>query len=90
MLDSMTSNEAVTMAVTHELERRGMTRSELGRLLGHERAWVTRKLNGMRRWSVDDLDLLAERLEVEPAELLRTYRAVMLALYAHTQRYVEV
>lgn len=66
----MTSNEAVTARVCDELERLGMSRADLARAIGHERAWVTRKLNGSRRWSVDDLDVIARGLGLWPVELL--------------------
>lgn len=66
----MTTNGTVTRAVLHELERRGMTRAAFARLLNQNPAWVTHKLNGHRRWSVDDLDLVAERLGIPVAWLL--------------------
>lgn len=69
-MTNMTANDTVSNVVLAELERRGMTRAEFGRLMGQERGWVTHKLNGHRRWSVDDLDLLAERLELPLAALL--------------------
>jgi cyanate lyase len=66
----MTSNEAVTARVVDELERLRWSRADLARAIGHERAWVTRKLNGSRRWSVDDLDTVGRALGLSPAELL--------------------
>jgi len=64
------ANEAVTARVVGELERLRWSRADLARALGHERAWVTRKLNGSRRWSVDDLDAVARALMLSPCELL--------------------
>lgn len=66
----MESQRAVTERVEHELTARHMTRSELGRLLGRDRCWVTRKLNGDRLWALEDIDLLARGLGLEPWELL--------------------
>jgi transcriptional regulator with XRE-family HTH domain len=54
----MTANEEVTREVERELEARGWSRSDFARELGVSPAWVTRRFNGERRWSVDDLDLL--------------------------------
>jgi len=54
----MTANDEVTREVERELELRGWSRSRFARESGVSPAWVTRKLEGARRWSVDDLDLL--------------------------------
>lgn len=54
----MTANDEVTREVELELESRGWSRSRFARESGVSPAWVTRKLDGARRWSVDDLDLL--------------------------------
>lgn len=58
----MTANEEVTREVERELELRGWSRSRFARESGVSPAWVTRKLEGARRWSVDDLDLLCRVL----------------------------
>jgi transcriptional regulator with XRE-family HTH domain len=58
----MTANDEVTREVERELEARGWSRSRFARESGVSPAWVTRKLEGDRRWSVDDLDLLARVL----------------------------
>jgi transcriptional regulator with XRE-family HTH domain len=82
------ANQAVTLVVLAECKRLGITRAELARRLGQRPAWVTQKLNGHRRWTVDDLDLLAERLEMPLAALLlppAPIRGEVVAL--HTGRY---
>lgn len=58
----MTANDEVTREVERELELRGWSRSRFARESGVSPAWVTRKLEGDRRWSVDDMDLLCRVL----------------------------
>jgi len=58
----MTANDEVTREVERELASRGWSRSRFARESGTSPAWVTRKLEGDRRWSVDDLDLLGRVL----------------------------
>lgn len=48
----MTANETVAAVVESERRRRGMTRLQLAALLGTNSAWVSRKLNGDREWSL--------------------------------------
>lgn len=81
----MTANDAVTKAVELELERRHMTRADLAREAGRARSWVTRHMSGERRWSVDDLDVLARGLGIPVHRLLRggltaEYLKALLAL----------
>lgn len=48
------------------LERQGVTRVELGRVLGQAPSYVSRKVRGERRWTLDDiqrsLSYFSERL----------------------------
>lgn len=75
----MTANDTITLAVEAELRRRGWTRLRLAQVLGWGSDQVTRKMNGQRRWSTDDLDLLSERLEVQlPVLLMAPREAVTL------------
>lgn len=75
----MTANDTVTAAVEAERLRRGMTRLQLAAVLGTNSPWVSRKLNGQLRWSMDDLDLLSERLGVPlPVLLMAPVEAVTL------------
>jgi transcriptional regulator with XRE-family HTH domain len=84
----MTAHATVTTVVEAELKRRRMTRADLARLLERPPAWVTQKLNGHRRWSVDDLDLLAERLELPLAALLMRPAPIRgEVVQLHTARY---
>lgn len=60
----MSANGVVTAVVETERRRRGLTRSQLAELLGVNAMYVSRKLNGLQRWSMDDLDRISERLEL--------------------------
>lgn len=49
----------------------GTTQADLGRLLGCTQEAAGRKLRGVRRFSVDELVLIAETFAVDPANLMR-------------------
>lgn len=90
---SMTANQTVATVVDQERRRRGLTRLQLAALLGTNSAWVSRKLNGDRAWTMDDLDLVSERLGLPlPVLLMRpvveraTQRCRTLVQWA-TRRY---
>lgn len=73
----MTANETVSEAVDRERQRQGLSRSGLARLLGWGPGQVTRKLDGQLRWSMDDLDLVSERLGVPLPLLLAPARELV-------------
>ena len=66
----MTANDVVTAVVSRTLDERGMTRTDLARVCGRTIQWATHKMNGHRRWSLDDIDALATGLSMPPAWLL--------------------
>ena len=66
----MTANETVAAVLDGECRRRGWTRSQLSRALGVNTVWVSRKLNNDRGWTLDDLDLVSERLGIPLPVLL--------------------
>jgi transcriptional regulator with XRE-family HTH domain len=66
----MSANDTITTVVNRERMRRGLNQAQLAEMLGRGDMWVSHKLNGRRRWQVDDLDLLAERLEIPLPMLL--------------------
>lgn len=75
----MTANQTVATVVEAERRRRGLTRLQLGALLGKDSGWVSKKLNGQLRWSMDDLDLVSERLGIPlPVLLMAPVEAVTL------------
>ena len=78
----MTANQTVAAVVELERRRRGLTRLQLAELLGKDSGWVSKKLNGDLRWSMDDLDLVSERMGV-PLPVLLMAPLVQTA----TQRY---
>lgn len=56
--------------VRTELQRHGITQRELGRKLNMSHASVNRRLRGATPFRVDELERVAEVLEVTVAELL--------------------
>ena len=48
-----------------------ITQADLGRLLGCTQAAAGRKIRGLRRFTVDELVLIAETFGVDPANLMR-------------------
>ena len=56
--------------VRAELARRGQGQRELAHALGLSRAAVSNRLNGKTPWTVDELEIVAQGLGVEPASLL--------------------
>lgn len=64
------TQERVTSAVRMFMAARKLKQSDLAEALGITQPSVSAKLHGRARWSVDDLDRLAERFEVNAADLL--------------------
>lgn len=52
------------------LRLHGITNRELGQACGRNDFWVGKRINGQVAMSLDDLELIARALGVEPAELL--------------------
>ena len=67
----MTTQETVSARLDAELRKRGMSRAQLAHAAGRTPAWLTKKMQGQRRWSVDDLDVLAWALELAPSVLVK-------------------
>lgn len=82
----MTANEVVSAAIEHELERQGLQRQQLAARMGYAPSWVTRKLKGDRRWSVDDLDEVSRVLGVPVAALLMAPREALSATHRYLRR----
>jgi transcriptional regulator with XRE-family HTH domain len=75
----MSANDTVTAVVDNERRRRGLNRVQLAAVLGVNTVWVSRKLNGDRAWTMADLDLVSERLEVPlPVLLMEPVEVVTL------------
>lgn len=75
----MDANQIVAAVVEHERAKRGLNRSQLAALLGVNPMWVSRKLNGDRAWTVEDLDLLSRKLDIPlPVLLMEPREAVTL------------
>ena len=49
------------------MDRRGLSQSDLARVLGWSPPFLNRKLSGARAWSLDDLDALTTAGVVVPA-----------------------
>ena len=52
------SQVSLSRQVRRYLDREGLTQEELGKRIGLSAVSVNRKLAGVRRWSLDDLDAL--------------------------------
>lgn len=79
----MTTNDTVSRTVETLLASRGENRTALARGLGHSQGWVTQKLGGQRRWSMDDLDALGRYFGLPPAAFLLGASAVTTHRYTH-------
>ena len=49
---------------------RGMTQEKLANELDRGQSWVNHKLSGRRKTNVEDIVLIAQALDISPAELL--------------------
>ena len=63
-------SEYVATEVKVWMARRRMNQGDLGAALGHDQTWVSKRLSGRTAITLDDLDALAQALEVEPVLLL--------------------
>lgn len=66
---------AVAANICAELARTGMTRAALARALGHNEMWVSRRLVGRTRITVDELMRIADAIGVPVVSLLADPRA---------------
>lgn len=84
----MTGQDVVSKQVEGVLVQRGMNRADFARAMGRGRTWATAKLNGQRRWTVDDLDEIAATLGVSVVALVsRTTEGYAALLRWTTTRY---
>ena len=63
------SSEAVAFVISHELKRQQRSRNWLSRQLGVDAMWVSRRLNGMQLFKVDELQPIASALGLTAAEI---------------------
>lgn len=82
----MAFNDSVSDAVRHELSRLGMSQTALAARCSVSSQWVTYKLQGERRWTLDDVELVARALDI-PVTWLVLPREVVSPL---TSRYPSV
>lgn len=66
----MTTQERISRNVRLLMAAHGEQQQDLARRLGISAASVSDKLKGRRRWSVDDLDIIAAAYEIEVVMLL--------------------
>lgn len=64
------TQERVTTSVRVEMALRRETQADLARVLGVTQTSVSSRLRGRTRWSVDDLDKMAEHFGVEVSALV--------------------
>jgi len=65
-----TYREAVAEEFRVAMARRGLSQSALARLMRTNQAWVSVRARGEVPINVDDLERLAEALELDPVDLL--------------------
>lgn len=71
----MSTRSTITATVKHLLIDRDMRNAELAARMGVSASYLPRKINE-GRWTVDELDLLSEIFDLEPADLVRGYRYI--------------
>lgn len=67
---SQTTAEYVAAEARAELARQGRNARWLATQLGRTEVWVSRRLRNAADWSVDDLVVVADALDVAAAQLL--------------------
>ena len=70
--DTMTADHAIGTTVAQYLFVNGLTRADLGALLGIAGANVSSRLHGRARWTVDDLLTVANYFGISVAALMPT------------------
>lgn len=65
------TSATVTANIRAELARRNLTAATLAEGVGMQRSTAYRRLSGETRWSVDEVDLVAQYLGVTPDSLLK-------------------
>lgn len=65
-----TTQETVTLAIGLRMHARRELQRDVGEVLGLSSSAVSKRLNGETRWSVDDLDKLADHYGVSVAQLV--------------------
>ena len=73
--ETMTFNEALGFTVNQYLFAHGMTRADLGEVLGVAGSNVSNRLRGKSRWTAADLVVVAELFGVGVADLYPTRSA---------------
>lgn len=66
----MTTQDSITTTVRVAMSLRRESQEQLAAVLGVTRSAVSAKLNGHARWSLDDVDRLAEHYGLAPEQLL--------------------
>lgn len=64
--------DGVNQSIRFNLSRKGMTQTQLAEKTKMSRCYISRRINGHRSWSIDDLDAIADLLDVGTAiDLIR-------------------
>lgn len=69
------TRSTITVTVKHLLIERGMNNTQLADLLGVSKSYMPRKISEAR-WTVDELDSLADIFQLEPADFVRGYHHI--------------
>ena len=58
-------NMEVAAAIRSLVEARGLSQTEVGKIIGRAQSYASLRLKGMRSWTVEELDALAPELGFE-------------------------
>lgn len=68
-MDSMTTADRLTEAITARMGARGLTEAALADASGIPRVTLRRRLTTGRGWTVDEIDRIADALGTDPGAL---------------------
>lgn len=71
----MSTRSTISSTVRHLLIEKGMKNQELATHMGVSSSYLPRKINE-GRWTVDELDVLAQIFNLEPADFVRGYQYI--------------
>jgi transcriptional regulator with XRE-family HTH domain len=63
--------DTVAAEVRAEMARRKLTQTALAALLGEQQWWVSKRLNRVIPFTIEDLDKIATALELPPTHFMR-------------------
>lgn len=93
-MDTTTQKPALSRRIAEEIRvamvRRGMTGVQLARRLGVSQPWVSYRLTGAQEIGTNDLERIAEALDVQIIDLLPRAVAEIPRTLGYAQTYVDL